>query len=200
MKKLLMFLCAVTLVLGSMGRASAYAFNDDFNRPDNNDIGPNWTQIENDPEDARIRYGTRLWLQDGAAAYTVDISTLGGSSVTIEYDWKGNPNALAPDALAVSWRIAADPWTTLAVHDLSNHASPLNHETFTMPQWGNQTAISFLFDVSSDRNNDAAIIDNVRVTVPNPEPTTVLLMGIGIVGLVGGAARKRLRKKAVVKS
>ncbi len=34
----------------------------------------------------------------------------------------------------------------------------------------------------------------------NPEPTSVLLMGIGIAGLIGVGARKKLKKNAVVKS
>ena len=35
---------------------------------------------------------------------------------------------------------------------------------------------------------------------PVPEPTTVALLGIGLVGLIGGAARKKLKKKAIAKT
>ena len=37
------------------------------------------------------------------------------------------------------------------------------------------------------------------VETPIPEPATVVLMGIGIVGILGAGARKRFKKKAVDK-
>lgn len=37
-------------------------------------------------------------------------------------------------------------------------------------------------------------------SAPVPEPATLSLLGIGIIGLLGGAARKKLKKKAVVKT
>jgi hypothetical protein len=41
---------------------------------------------------------------------------------------------------------------------------------------------------------------SIREAIPNPEPTTILLMGIGVLGLVGGTARKQLKKRADMKS
>lgn len=54
-----------------------------------------------------------------------------------------------------------------------------------------------LFVLSSFLPLDMTTSANVTVT---PEPATLLLMGIGLVGLAGGAARRKWKKKASVKN
>lgn len=56
------------------------------------------------------------------------------------------------------------------------------------------------FTVRARGSDDSYLVSGMRLQVVNPEPTTLLLMGVGIVGLIGGATRKKLKKKAVVKS
>lgn len=39
--------------------------------------------------------------------------------------------------------------------------------------------------------------DSPNQPIPNPEPTTLLLMGVGVVGLIGTEARRRRKKKEI---
>jgi len=58
----------------------------------------------------------------------------------------------------------------------------------------------FTFTIRADGSSDDYTLYGMRIENPVPEPTTVLLMSIGIAGLIGGAARRKLKQKAVVKS
>ena len=47
---------------------------------------------------------------------------------------------------------------------------------------------------------DASTCGDGHSPDPVPEPATLSLLGIGLVGLIGGAARKKLKKKALAKT
>jgi hypothetical protein len=71
----------------------------------------------------------------------------------------------------------------------------------TVPGWitFSSTYNGSSFSIRSSDSDDSFLVSGMEVTA-TPEPATLLLMGVGIVGLIGGAARKKLKAKTVVKS
>ena len=73
---------------------------------------------------------------------------------------------------------------------LRNQETDVGWATFATPYVGTS------FTVRANQNNDNFAVKNMRVnaTAPVPEPSTILLMGLGLAGLVGyNSKRKKLK-------
>ncbi len=179
MKKYLMFLCAMALVVGMMGSARAATY----------------TAIEDPNPDQYIGwYESHSWTfdltDDGFDPLTQQVT-----SASVEMNLSDNDSNLywwdvELALLIVDTEFAFD-WTPLGSTDITltsfvtlNASGTVNASVTSL--WGD-----FFF-------LDATL--TAEATEPVPEPATVALLGIGIVGLTGAEVRRRRKKKTVENS
>lgn len=106
----------------SASAAPVTILSDNFNGSDTNDI-PNWSETESRSGDAK-RNNNTAELDDNAAMYR-GISTVGYTSITIEFTCRGDSSNESDDDLAVEYSTAGTlgPWTvalTLDTHTTSD--------------------------------------------------------------------------------
>ena len=152
-----------------------------------------------------------MWLQDDAVIGT-RIDTTGFTSITLGFDWRmflvGSGDELrvgwttsdsqptVPGGTTANWNAA---FTELGFITNDTTWDPISFNLGAAAENTTDLWIAFFLD---DGVFDLGLVDNVLVSgsdyVPDqlvvPEPSTMLLLGIGLVGLVGAKARRRLRK------
>lgn len=188
MKKLLVFLCAMSLVFGVAGTASAVLFDFDA-----------------------------LNAGNGASAIEVYMEGVYGSDITVTNARVGDgwiPEPLGPDPYIYDAGFG-EHWFEISFNDVpitsvsfdwglevdAFHAYADGIEFFTQNYklWTSGTSglITFALPVTTLLFTNSLFgeieVDNLNVT-PVPEPATMLLLGTGLIGLAGLGRKKFLKK------
>ena len=194
MKKFLTFLCAVTLVLGLVGSASAVLFTLDSYTVNFCDEDPGLVLYVNDilpePAVADLTVGnsyTFNLFEVGTDEQYVNSDDRDNQDISVDFSFSepDNMNELITGTSDGHWRLLRDDTGSV---DWNNPA------TFTYGNGGLFTMS--LSDVTFGTPGSAVIqatLNFVSDAAPVPEPSTILLMGIGLLGLVG-YSRKRSKK------
>ena len=185
MKKFLTFLCAVTLVLGLVGSASAISFT-------NTQVLDVWLGGS-----GQSNSGTYTWSHDTPADFEVPYDVVNSASLAISALWvDANNETVSVEGIGQGTLRSTGSWdwalgwygtSNLDIADVFvtwNAGDPLD-VALNYTEWPNRNGLHLYSSTFTlDYENGAA---------PVPEPSTILLMGIGLLGLVG-YSRKRSKK------
>ncbi|MBW2740134.1 MAG: PEP-CTERM sorting domain-containing protein [Deltaproteobacteria bacterium] len=206
MKKFLMFLCAVMMVFGMVGTASAISFTNESFETGNFD---GWyTQTAAGGSASVVTEDSGFSATDGNYFANLTASALIGqpqswvAGETLTFDWNFTANDYLPyndfsillildsnDNVLENITLA----NVMSVGDYNTTGWNTYEYTFAAADSG---SIGFgVANVWDAENSSQLYIDNVGGGAPVPEPSTILLMGTGLLGLVG-YNRKRFSKKS----
>ncbi len=184
MKKLIMFLCAVTLVFGMMGTVRALEYTDNISPIENLEAAETYSWTFDITTD-----GFNPVTQDvTSAVLSMDLRDDDGDNY-LSFDFE--VAYLIGGGVFTGWEVNTGPidFTLTSFTSLSNNGTV---DVILGAAFGD-----FWLDSATLTAQATEPVGSASAPIPNPEPATVMLMGIGIAGILGAGARKRLKKKAV---
>jgi PEP-CTERM motif len=124
---------------------------------------------------------------NGGMYQTIDTTI--GRHYTLHFVYSPRPGVL-PDSNIIDLYINGSPIDSITGSGIGTYDPSWSHYNYQFVATGTSTEIKFLADGISD--GLGGFLDDIRIT-PVPEPSTVLLLGSGLAGLVG-YSRRRFKK------